>query len=273
MIKNGVLKVKADHRDFSYHRTYGSITPVQFTECNFDVGFPVGNQAADGLDYGCTGYTQAGLCQDIDKIQYVPKFTYDETLQMEGISPSDPTFEKVGCDIRDSLNSTIVYGVQAVGETPAEALNHRRGAYYAVEQVAGMDMFDSIRSALQQNQRSVSFCTPWYAIFAIPQQGIIQTPPSYDTTFATWHNSRICGWKLINGVPYLINESHQGAQYGVNGFCYFPREVVNQLLSINGSGAFTLAPFTGATIQNVQLTILQTIISFAHMILAKLKGN
>ena len=268
-MENGVLKVIPSHKNYSLNRTFGSIAPAQFTECNFDAGYPIPDQDADGLPFGCTGYSQSALGQDEDKKQYVPKFTYDQTLMEEGIFPESPNFEQVGCSITDSLNSTIVYGLQAVDGTDTP-LDHRRGAYYQVEQVSGLDWFDSIRSALQQNQRSISICTPWYAAFATPFNGIVRAPTTYDTTYASWHNHVIVGWTTIQGIPYLIDKSWQGTGYGINGFVYFPREIINQLLSIGGTGAFTVAPYAGADIQNVELTILATIQSYARMLLALL---
>lgn len=265
-MKSGIRPLKKDHRDYSLHRTFGGLTPV-FTECNFDVGLTNPDQDADGLFYGCTGYTQSDIAGDEDKRMYFPKFTYDRTLIMEGITPSSPNYEKVGCDIRTSLKSTIVYGLQAVGETASEALNHRRGAYYNVDLIQGIDYFDSIRMGLQNNQRSISMATPWFSSFATPQNGIVRAPNSYDTTFASWHNWKVSGWKLINGVPYLIAKSWQGPAYGDKGFCYFSRDIINSLMTINGTGAFTLAPFTGDNVQTVVLTLWQTVLSYLRMIL------
>ena len=269
-MKNGVLKVVPSHKNYSLHRTFGSIAPEQFTENNFDAGFPVPDQDAQGLPFGCTGYSQSNLAQDEDKTQYVPKYTYDQTLAEEGIFPDSPNFEQVGCSITDSLNSTIVYGLQPVDGTDTP-LDHRRGAYYQVEQVDGLDWFDSIRSALQQNQRSISVCTPWYNSFATPFNGVLRAPGTYDTTFASWHDWVCCGWTTIQGVPYLICKSWQGTGYGINGFCYISREIINQLLSVSGTGAFTVAPYVGANVQNVELTILQTVISYLRQILALLQ--
>ena len=153
MIKSGVTPVKKDHRDYSFHRTFGGVTPNFANSLDLDAGLTMPDQETDGLGYGCTGYAQSELCVDEDKIIYYPKFTYDQTLMMEGITPSDPNFEKIGCDVRDSLNSTIVYGLQAVGETGSQALNHRRGAYYNVDLAQGMDSVQ-ILSAIASSSTS-----------------------------------------------------------------------------------------------------------------------
>lgn len=260
----GLKFIRKDHRDYSFPRTFGSTTA--FTSCNFDAGFPILNQNTDGLPEGCTGYCQTSICQDEDKKQYLPRFTYDQTLMEEGIMPSNAQFEQVGCNIRDSLASTIVYGLQALGETPAQALNHRRGQYFALEQTQGLDWFDTLRSTLQLNQRSISVGTPWYEEFESPQNGIIKPPVSYLES-APMHNHKICGWKTINGVDYLIDASWQGTEYGDSGFCYFSREIINSLMTQPGTGAFTLTPFTAANIQNVELTVYEYLLSYLRMIL------
>jgi hypothetical protein len=270
MIKSGVNPVKKDHRDYSFHRTFGALTPTFTDALNLDAGLTMPDQDADGLPYGCTGYASDDLCTDEDKIIYYPKSTYDQTLMMEGITPSDPNFEKVGCDVRDSLNSTIVYGLQAVGETGSQALNHRRGAYYNVDLAQGMDWFDSLRNCLVLNQRSISIATPWYPTWETTNQGIIKAPNSYDTTFASWHNWKVCGWKTINGVVYLIGKSWQGKSYGDGGLCYFPREVINQLMTIQGTGAFTLTPYTNQMAQRVILTLWEYVGSYLRLIANKI---
>src|SRR6267154_5967863 len=112
MIGNGVKPVKRDHRDFSATRTFGGFVHLTFPEnysCDNGGGFPDHN--ADGLPEGCTGFTQAELCRDEDMLEFLPRYTYDKTLLMEGSQEGE------GCDIRDSLNSTILYGVLAKGET------------------------------------------------------------------------------------------------------------------------------------------------------------
>lgn len=274
MLNSGLKPIKKDHRDYSFHRTFGSAAPETFADSlNLDAGLTNFDQdeaslsfnpPLPNLPFGCTGFAQSDLCADEDNAIYNPLFTYDQTLTMEGAS------EGVGCDIRDSLNSTIVYGVQRDGETPAQALSHRRGAYYTIEQGGGLDWFDSIRSCLSLNRRSISVGTPWYNSFQQPENGIVVAPNSWDTTFAPFHNWKVCGWKTINGVPYLIGKSWQGPKYADGGFCYFPREIINQLMTIDGTGAFTLTPYTNQMAQTVILTLWEYVASYMRMISAKI---
>ena len=229
------VRVRPDHRDYSHTRTFGA---VDFFTPDFDVdaGLTVYNQNSEGRPYGCTGYTQADVCTDKDKVIYLPGFTYDKTRLMEGNEGKD-----VGCDIRKSLKSTNVYGLQAQGESEEQAFSHRRGSYYQIERAP--DYFDGIRSALARG-RSVSMATAWYPVFNYPQSnGVLNRPPDYSKK-STYHNYKACGWKTIDGKVYLKIKSWSGQQWGVNGFAYMSPEIVNKLLDDTYSGAFTLDEYT-----------------------------
>lgn len=256
-MKHGVLKIKPDHRDFDFNRTfrlYGgvSVLPVEF---NLDAGLSMPDQNTDGLPEGCTSYAQTDLCSDEDRILYQQKFTYQKTLYMDNLPPGSP------CNIRTSLNSTIVYGTLATGETTdAQALNHRRGQYFSV-QPSG-DWFDGIRVTLMTN-RSVSIGTPWPTEWETPLKGVI--PQSFTLTGKEpWHNWVICGWKQVNNVPFLIGRTWQGKNYGDGGLAYFSRETINAVMKISGTGAFTLAQANPQNIQNVRLTLMQTLLSYYY---------
>ena len=270
-MKSGVNPVKLDHRDYSFGRTFGAVSPETFGDSlNTDLGLTMPNQDADGFPYGCTSYTQTDISTDEQHVIFLPRFTYDQTMMMMGILPGDPDYEKVGCDLRDSLNSTIVYGMQPQGQPAGVSLNYRNGAYFNVDLVQGLDWFDSIRSCIDQNRRSVSMATPWFSTFETPQNGVIRAPNSYDVSNASFHNWKCCGWKTINGVAYLVGKSWQGSTYGDMGYCYFPREVINSLMSLSGSAAFTVIPYSNQNAQTVILTLWQTIISYLNLIKRKL---
>lgn len=261
MIQNGVKQIRKDHRNYSAHRTFGA-TLVFTDEYNVDAGLTIPNQNTDGYPNGCTGYSQAELCQDQDKKQYRPDFTYKKTLLMDNEQLGEP------CDIRTSLKSTKVYGVLGVDEsTDLEAAKHLRGAYYQVENHS--DWFDSIRSTITLNKSSVSVATQWFASFGrVGQDGIISETFSPDFS---WHNYKVCGWKQINGQPYLIVKSWQGSGYGDGGYCYMSRNIINRLLSVSGSGAFIVAQYDPSKIQTVKLDILSTILSYLVRLLSSFK--
>ena len=107
MIKNGLLKLKKDHRDYSFARTFGAVV-LQFPdEYSCDAGLTMPDQNLDGLPYGCTGYTQSELCQDEDVVAYNPKYTYDKSRIMSGMAD-----QNVGVDLGVARTSKIVYGLR-----------------------------------------------------------------------------------------------------------------------------------------------------------------
>lgn len=261
MIHSGVRKVVPDHRDRSYPRTFGTTTTFP-DELNLDVGFGFPDQNADGYPNGCTGYTQADIAADEDTIEYQPRFTYDKTRMMEGTYPED-----VGCDIRDSLESTIAYGLLAKGETTDDQAGfHRRGAYYNVVDDPNLDAFDDVRSAIATNRRSVSCVTPWFAEWEYPVKGVIAAPK----TLTGYHNWKICGWTQIAGTPYLIGKSWQGPRYGDSGYHYVSREIFNAVMAMPGSGCFTLRKAVAADYARVKLAIFQTVLSYMRLWLISL---
>lgn len=255
--QDGVLKIKPDHRNYSAH-TFGATFAFP-TELNLDAGFGFPDQNALGLPEGCTAFAQSELCQDEDKAQYQPKYTYEKTIFMMGIPDGQP------CDMPTSLKSTKVYGVLGKDETTdLEASKHIRGAYYQVEKNG--DWFDGIRSAMTLNKCSVSVATQWFGSFErVGKDGIVSN--IFSTDFS-WHNYAVKGWKIINGETYLIVKSWQGSFFGDDGYCYFSRSVINRLLEVSGSGAFIVAPYDPSNVQTVKLGILQTILSYFYRLLA-----
>lgn len=254
MIYHGVLPVVKDHRDRSYPRTFGSVRSFPTNFCT-DAGLTMPDQNADGYPNGCTGYTQSELCTDEDKKVYDPAYTYEKALFIMGGKNGDPV------DMRSSLKSTIIYGVKLKGDDTDNPYTHRRGAYYNVTDETELDTFDDIRSALLTNNYSVSIATPWYLEWdeQAKNNGIV----SMGSQITSWHNWKVCGWKTLeNGVPYLIGKTWQGDKVGDKGWMYFPREVINAVMQIRGTGAFTLAPASPSNLQNIKTTFLEWILSY-----------
>lgn len=266
-LKNGIRPIKKDSRDLSFHRTFGALVSIFPENYDCDAGLGCPDQNNDGFPEGCSGYTQSELCQDEDGMKYKPSFTYLKTLQMEGQTDQGP------CDLRDSLKSLQVFGVQGKDETTdAQAMSHKRGKYFDVFDGSGKDAFDSIRSSILQNaleKRSVSVGTPWFPEFTLtPSNGIVPIPRDYSLNRASWHNWKISGWKTIYGIPYLIGKPWVGDGRGDKGFFYFRREIINALFAINGSAGFTIRKFVPEDVQTVKLSLAQTLLSYFRMVLA-----
>lgn len=253
-MNHGLTPIKRKKTDYSFHRTYGGISPSVFpAEFIIDSGLTMPDQNADGLFEACTAYAQLELCTDQDGIVYNSyRDLYEKTLALEN-APFG-----AGCDIRDSLKNVVIY--------------YKRGAYYAVES-SKFDWFDSIRSVILTNFQSnnvrcaVSIGTPWFPEWRIGPSGIIPQVFTGDVSKLAWHNWAIKGWKRIDGVPYLLGKTWQGKNYGDKGWAYYPREAINAVMKVRGTGAFTVAPYDPTKVQNVKKTIIEALLHFLQQLL------
>lgn len=266
MIQHGTRPSRLDKRDNSFQRTFGGL-PVALANQDYtlDIGKTMPDQNADGYPFGCTGYCQADISTTEDGDIYKPSYTYAKTCYIEN-HPQDQ-----GCDIRNSLKSTQVYGLQRPDETTdIEAEDHRRGQYFNVYCDGGYDWFDSFRSALRTNKRPISVGSIWFGEYEqIGQDGKLPTLFVYDgnPNNYSWHNFAIVGEKIIEGVPYLIAKSWQGRNYGDGGFCYFPRETMNAAMEIRGAVAFTFAKAKPEDINPIKLSIYEVVLLFLYRII------
>ena len=272
-MKNGVYPVKKDHRQYSFTRTFGNIETEDFhKDFNLDAGLTNPDQNKEGYPYGCTGYTQTDIATDEDGVIYQPSFTYDKTLFMEGY-----TGRMAGCDIKDSLKSTVIYGL-----LPALGLDERdstanRAAYYQIEKFVGLDWFDSLRKTLlinKENKRSISMASSWYPEWTgtnVNSTGIVHAPTNW--SWVSGHNYKISGWKTIDGIPYLIVKSWQGNTFGDNGWCYFSRELTNNLMEVYGTGAFINIKsdmHNPNDVKLIKVTILDWVQSYTRILLSRI---
>ena len=235
MTPKGCKPTPLSHRDYSYHknreRLYGALTTPQFPPFyQADRIFWRPNQSIaedtpikhTAQPEGCTNFSTAYCANNL-----LGTFTYSPD-ELEAVTHANA---QGGADVRSQLNTA-----RSMGWFPA---------YYNVraQPLLGVDMFDAISLSLMEGaleHRVVTVGTPWYAEFeAVDASGVLSMP-NLDN-IASWHNSDFLGRITINGIPYLMNESHQGTEYGDKGLCYWSRELVNAVFSINGSIAFVPA--------------------------------
>lgn len=260
-MQNGTGPRLRKKTDYSYERTFGATFALP-TELNLDAGLTMPDQNAIGMPYGCTGMTQADISGDEDGAIYDPHFTYDKTRLIENTVGQD-----VGCLIEDSIKSTRVYGVKKPSETEQQARDHRRGQYFDVDRQGG-NYFDAFRSALYLNKRAISVGSIWYPVWEQVTPHAILAMPTTLNLSGPWHNYAIKGWKLINGVPYLMVKSWQGAGYGDHGWAYMSREVCNAVFSVSGTQAFTYAHASPEDVQLVRRSIQEVLLSLYLRLLA-----
>lgn len=299
MIQGGAKPTRKDHRDYSLKKTFGAVFTSFDKEINVDAGFGQPDQNAEGMPYGCTGVTTKELGQDEDGIEYQAKYNYDKTRMIEGTYPQD-----VGCDIRNALKTAALYGLLPKSEpydsgADKKAGEHRHGAYYnVIDPWNQYDAFDDVRSCItffEAEKRSVSLGTPWFSEWQMAPRGILPIPyipkelkpgflgsvfrffgKIFGSNFGanySWHNSKICGFKEIDGQPYLIGKSWQGYWFGDNGYHYFSRELFSLLMTIPGTAAFTIAPkpTNKAEIKKIQISAMSWILSYCVMLLEKIR--
>lgn len=265
MIRNGTGPVIQDLADYSFHPSFGTIgkadLPSQFT---VDIGLTMPNQNADGLFYGCTGYTVTDIATDQDKRVYNPRFTYEKTCYMEG-HPMDR-----GCQIRTAIKSSRVYGLQWGNETEEQSTKNRRGAYFNVYDDGGMNWFDSFKSSIFINKRGLVIGTPFFNEWTTAPNGIIPSVFVYDgiPEHYSWHCWAIKGWKTIDGIEYLICKMWLGKNYGDGGWCYIDRQTINKVMAIRGCAAFTFAEKPVET-RTIQIDIFETIVTYLYRLLNK----
>jgi hypothetical protein len=257
---NGLKPIKRDIRDRSFHRTFGGVTPIIFPkEFSVDAGLTMPDQMADGLFQACTAYSQNELCTDQDNVLYDDY----ENIYRKSLALSNSPFG-VGVDMRDSLKTIIMY--------------HNRGAYYAVESEK-FDWFDSIRSVMLTNLQvnkikcSVSIGTPWFKEFdvtSVGSDGIVSEVFTGDPYTLSWHNWAIKGWTEVNGIPYLIAKTWQGKLVGKQGWYLYPRETINAVMAIKGTGAYTVAPRNADNVQTVKATFIESLVRLYKLLVSKL---
>ena len=259
MIQNGYKKLKKDLRDYDFLKSkklagVGVQTSDLPSNFSVDAGLWMPNQNAMGLPYGCTGMTQADLCSDEDGVIYDPADIYDNT---------PPGGRDDGRDIRDSLKVVCTEG-RPIKRYLSDGVGNPRPAYFTVRPSGKIDYFDAVRIAIlinQQEKRSVSVGTPWYPEWGVAPNGFLRAPSDYSWGHAgSGHNWKVCGWKTIDGVPYLLGKTWQGEEWGDGGWCYVSREIFNKTMKQFGTAAFTVAD--DSVVATVDKSVVDQLVAF-----------
>lgn len=247
-MKSGVNRVKRIKGTAST-RTFGATT-ADYTPFSLDAFGTFPDQNADGAPEDCTIYTQNELCQDSDKIHYNRQFLKDKVVLKSG-NPNGPY------DINDSLEATVVYGVQEEGKDEKDAYSHRRGRDFRLEKNPGMDWYDTAISIMRSTGCSISVAGPWFPEFeSLITNGILpSTFPLIWPNEVPGHNHKIYG---LDENRNLIGKSWQGTEYGDGGKHYWTRNAFNQYMSMAGTGAFILYSYDGSVV-DIEYGLLYTL--------------
>lgn len=249
-MKNGLRRPKLKHKDYDFIRSFGAATVPSFPpEYDTDVsnyGFP--DQNADGQPFACTNYTQAALATDLTGIRRNP-------ADLEAITHAN---QRGGYDIRDSLDA-------------ARKLGWFKW-YFNIQAYAPLDYFDAIRYAQligAPEARSVTVGTPWFPSWEAAIQRGEKTLPmplpeelvaiSRNSNAYGWHNWEVTGWASFNGIPMLKGKSWQGP---IRDPFYIPREVVNVVMALKYTVAYTPTMLDAPNRVRISLPLLEWLKSF-----------
>jgi hypothetical protein len=259
MLKNGTKPTRIDHRDYGHFQTFGEIVPATFQDSySTENGLWIPNQDTTNIfngvtivamENGCTDFTSADVTNDILGALFANPTAIEAVDHANALG---------GIDVRSALNAAV--SLKWIT------------AYFNI-QPRSLDFFDSIRLAMVSGipeKRSVSIGTPWYPEFEMQglgngkttSDGILQTPSNITpNSNDTWHNHKICGWKTINGVAYLVSKSWQGPGYGDGGYCYWSRALFNSVMTVPGTIAFTTTRGTLPPVATISSSLFQWLLS------------
>lgn len=235
-IRHGTRPSKIDHRDYDFLKSH-KLGGIDFSQGDFkdeyfaDAGLTMPNQGAIDTefspptpieDYGCTNFAQADLATDLTKTIHNPN-------DIEAITHANA---KGGLDIRESLDAARELGWFK--------------QYFNIKTNGRVDPFDAFRVSQMMGidageSRSITWGTPWFPSWekaAQAGQSIMPMPTEmeiYTANALPWHDSKLDGWTNINGRLVYRNKSWQGNMIGDRGFLYFPREVINMVMTIRGT--------------------------------------
>jgi hypothetical protein len=255
MIENGCAVPTLKHTDYDFHRSFGTVgdLPTFPPEYNTDSGLGMPDQNADGQPYGCTNYSQASLATDLTGKRHDPE-------QLESLTHAN---QRGGYNIRDSLDAARKLGWF--------------GWYFNIQAYAPLDAFDAMRYAQLvgfPEIRSITVGTPWFpswetaalrreAVMPMPTFQELEAIRANPNAFG-WHNHKLAGWKQVNGQPMFKDKSWQGTNVGDNGWLYFPRDVINVVMSLKWTVAYTPTMLITPTFARISLPLIDYIRSFVR---------
>ncbi len=272
MIHHGARPTRISHKDYCFFKNhvYGAVKPPIPNEYSADAGLLKPNQEAQDnefspptppMPYGCTNFAQAGLTTDLTKQIHNPN-------NLEAVTHANA---KGGIDIRVSLDAC----------TPPTTLKPNRlnwiGQYFNIRAQGIFDWVESFQLAQVTGIsvgecRSITWGVPWFPSWEQAAYAGQIMPMPTDTELQAarngqlpWHNACLSGWKSINGRLVYVCSSWQGDIDPL----YFPREVINMVMTIPGTVAYTATNSVITKPLTVDVSWLQWLVSFCRSLLQK----
>lgn len=252
MIYHGTRPTKIDHRDYDFHKTFGTIVPPSFpNEGPQTQSQWMPDQEADGEPYGCTNYAQADLARNLTGMARMP-------ADLEAVTHANALG---GYDVRQSMLMAVKIGWFK--------------SFYAVKRTGGLDWFDTFRFAQTSGVpevRTLTIGTPWFLSWenaARAGQTIMPMPSMAELASVStlpWHDHEYETWTLKTGQVLYRDKSWQGTGIGEGGYIYFDRATINVVMNIAGTCAF-VGTNMDATPVRVDTTFLQWVLSHVWQLL------
>lgn len=234
----GLLKLKKDPRDFSHHKSFGSVVSIPE---EFQIGQEnINDQLTTDL---CTAESSSEVSGDLFTQDFSPEYTFAKEKQILG-NPVD-----YGADLRTACKAGKQYGYLPKTSSPFTLADKGRafiadyknwpseldqiaaqfkiGGYFSVD--GPYDTFDNVCAAMFSQQKTILAGSNWYSMWEAAPGGVI--PETYDTNFGTLHAYKIFGRHLIGNVPYLMIQNSEGQNVGNNGVYFMSRAVANRELT------------------------------------------
>lgn len=238
-MKDGLLKLRPDARDYSLLHTFGGIAadPDSISD-TFSVysGQVIPDQNENDtrfpflippLPYGCTGEGGAFDSGIQDSELYNPQDLYLNT----------PPGGSGGRDMRAMLQTLINRGPRLSDGS----FGAKRTAYFNCYGAGAIDDFDAVRIAVWLNQyekRGVYIGSYWY--WGDASSAMLSMPASLNTAGVPLHCYLATGWIKQGSEYYLEVIPWLGMERGDKGRFYMSREVYNALMGQPYTGAFTI---------------------------------
>jgi hypothetical protein len=164
----------------------------------------------------CTAFSAvAARANEIPNGDFDPMQFWEDELAFNGDKTSQ------GYDLETPAACGVKTGFSPTGNPTLRQNNAK--VYFWITAGSGQDLFDNIRSIIQQKQLPVVGGLLWFNEWNTPD-GVIS---DNGVTQLGGHAIKIAGWTTRNGVSYLVLQNSWGTAHGNQGLFYMPRAMVN----------------------------------------------
>lgn len=237
----GLQPTPEDPRDFALGDVFGYGDIAEVPNEDFMAAAPLEIKDQRGSDM-CTGFSLTSVSEDQEGVILDPGFTFAMIKRLQG------DWRSWGGDLRSGCKVATKIGFLEKSETPFDFLRngrnfvanwnnwpaeliesakkHKKESFFKI--TGDYDTFDNLRIALWQNKdenRSIYTGCLWKGAWNSAPEGVV---PKTIHLGGIGHAFKLCGQRMISGVPYLVIQNSYGDDSGDKGYFYFLREVVNR---------------------------------------------